>query len=187
MIRRVVSTSVAVLFLALAAPFTLQAQNIFIMGGATIPTGDDSDAISTGWMAAGGVSFDIGEEGLFAGVEGTYGRNSADDSGFLTDQSVKPYSVMGFLGYSFPTEGNVDPYIFGGAGIFGAKWSGKMGGVDVDDSHSEFGYQFGVGVSFGSETSSTRPFVEGRYQAAGGEIDGGFIGAFVGLSFGVGN
>lgn len=188
MIRRVLFTSVIALSFALVAPLTAQAQSIFVSAGAGIPTGDDSEDISTGWMAAGGVIFDVGTAGVWAGVDGMYGRNSADD--IVSDASIKPYSIMGILGYSIATDGTLDPYIFGGAGLMGVKYSEP----GFSDSASGFGWQAGAGVSFGSADAKARPYVEGRYQSASVDFEGdtssttvSFIGALVGVTIGVGN
>jgi len=190
MIRRVLFTSAIALSFALVAPLTAQAQSIFLSAGASIATGDESEDISTGWMAAGGVIFDVGTSGVWAGVDGMYGQNSTDFISLDGDVSVKPYSIMGVLGYSIATEGTLDPYIFGGAGIMGIKIS------DDSDSISEsgFGWQAGAGVSFGNADAKARPYVEGRYQSASIEFEGdsssttvSFIGVLLGVAIGVGN
>lgn len=158
MIRRALFTSAALVAFALAAPLAVQAQSIFISAGAAIPSGDDLSDVNTGWAVAGGVIFNVGENGIWAGVDGTYGRHSIDDTDPGEDDSVNPYSIMGVVGYSIPTDGNVDPYVYGGAGLQGV----KVG----SESESGFGFQGGAGVVFGSPDSSVRPYVEGRYQSA---------------------
>ena len=187
MIRRVIFTSAAVLSFALVAP--LSAQTLFISAGGAFPTGDDLDGVNTGWMAAGGVTFDVGENGLWAGIDGAYGRHGTDLVGD-GDVSVKTYSVMGILGYSFETEGSVDPYVWAGAGLAGAKIS------DNTDSFSAsgFGWQGGAGVSFGGEDANARPYVEARYHSGSMEFEGdtsnttvSFFAALVGVAIGVGN
>ncbi len=181
MIRRALITSAATLFLALAVPFTVQAQSFFFSGGAAFANGDFGDVVDTGWLVTGGVAFDVGESGLWAGVEGSYGRHSTDIDGF----NAKPYGVMGFLGYSVPTDGNVDPYVFGGAGLQGVSVS--FPGLD-SESDSAFGYQFGGGLVFGSDTNSVRPYVEGRYQGSSDDnVDLFFFGVLVGLTISAGN
>jgi len=189
MFRRVFLASLAVLSFAITAPFTAQAQTVFISAGAAIPSGDDSDDINTGWIAAGGLTFDVGEGGLWVGVDGAYGRNSITEDGVDIDENVKPYSLMGILGYSFPTEGSVSPYVWGGAGLAGASVSEST--IDVS---SGFGWQAGAGISLGS--GNARPYVEGRYHSASLEVDSGtgpsdfdlrFFAVLVGVAFGVGN
>lgn len=186
MIRRVLLTSAAVLSFALVAPLSVQAQSLYISGGAAFPSGDDLSDVNTGWMAAGGVVFDIGTSGVWAGIDGTYGRNSIEDP---STENVKPFSIMGVFGYSFETQGNVDPYVFGGAGIQGV--SSSEAGVD---SESGFGWQLGGGVVFGS--GNVRPYVEGRYHSAsidvgsgvsGAELDVRIFGALFGVVIGVGD
>jgi Outer membrane protein beta-barrel domain len=181
MFRRVFVTSLAVVSLALTVPLTAQAQSFFVSGGAAFPNGDFGDVVDTGWLVVGGVTFDVGESGLWAGVEGSYGRHSTDIDGF----NAKPYGVMGFLGYSFPTEGNVDPYFFGGAGLQGVSVSFPVG---PSDSDSAFGYQFGGGLVFGNPANSVRPYVEGRYQGSSDDsVDLNFIGVLLGLTISAGS
>ncbi len=187
MIRRVLSASAFVVALALAAP--LSAQTLYISVGGAFPTGDDLDGINTGLMAAGGVTFDVGANGLWAGVEGAYGRHGTDFTGD-GDVTAKTYSVQGILGYSFDTQGSVDPYIWGGAGLAG----GKISDDTESFSGSGFGWQGGAGISFGGEDANVRPYVEGRYHSASVEFDGdtsdttlSFFAALVGVTIGVGN
>jgi len=200
MIRRALLASAAVFSLALVAPFAVQAQSIFILGGASFADSDHLD-LDTGWLGAGGVSFDIGENGVWAGVEFSYGQNSvpdqtdADNDVLIdSDVKVKNWAAMGFIGYSFPTEGTIDPYVFGGVGVMNQSLSGSAtivgeGTFDFGeiDSESALGYQFGAGISFGSESSSVRPFVEGRYEGAGGDVEVTVIAASVGVSIAVGS
>lgn len=176
MIRRLFLVSAALLSLAIVAPVTVIAQDFFISGGAAFPSGDGADGIDTGWLVVGGVSFDIGEN-LRAGVEGSYGRHTTE---FFAPNSVKPFSVMAFLGYSFPTEGNLDPYVFGGAGLAGINRS-------PFDTFTEFGYEGGLGLVFGNETNSVRPYVEGRFQGSGGDIDAQLFSVLLGIIIGTGD
>lgn len=189
MIRRVLATSCAVLFMALAIPQVVQAQSIYVLAGASIPSSDYGDSFSTGWLAAAGVTFPIGEAGLWAGAEGLYGRNSLDSSESSVDISGKPYSIMALLGYDIPTEGKINPYVWGGAGLMGVKLSG--GGESV--SESGFGWQFGAGLALQTE-GKVHPFVEGRYQSASLTFEGdsssstvGLIGIEAGVSIGLGS
>lgn len=154
MIRRAIVTSTAVLFLALALPFTANAQSVFVLGGLSAPTGDYSDIADTGWLAAGGVTFPIGEAGLWAGAEGLYGQNSFSSD--LVDENFKIFSAMGILGYDIPTQSTVSPYIFGGAGVMT---------LSNGDSESGFGWQLGGGVGFDTG-GNVNPFIEGRFQSA---------------------
>ena len=196
MFRRTLLATAAALSLALVQPINAQAQSIFLSAGISSISTDGVD-VDAGWMAFGGFLFDIGDNGLWAGVEGGYGQNNIPDQTVdgeaLTNSDIKakPYSVMGFLGYSIPTEGSVDPYLFAGAGVIGTKLSGTgtFDGVSgsVDESESEFGFEAGAGLVFGNEANKARPYVEARYLRAGGDIDADIISGQVGVSIGLGN
>lgn len=179
MIRRAIVTSTAVLFLALVLPATANAQSIFVLAGLSAPTGDYGDAADTGWLAAGGVTFPVGEAGLWAGAEGLYGQNG--DS-VRDDENFKIFSAMGILGYDIPTESTVSPYVFGGLGLMSLGSS-----LEGTDSESGFGWQLGGGVGF--ETGgNVNPFVEGRYQSASiNDATVSIFGVEAGVSIGLGD
>ena len=180
MIRRALVSSVAALFLAFALPQTVNAQSIYVLAGLSAPTGDYGDFADTGWLAAGGVTFPIGEKGLWAGAEGLYGQNSFSSE--TVDENFKVFSAMGIIGYDIPTESSISPYLFGGLGIMS---------LSNGDSESGFGWQGGAGVAFAGEGNVT-PFVEGRFQSASigdGESDStiSLFGIEAGVSIGVGS
>ena len=205
MLRRVFLASLAAVSVAIGAPHAALSQAIFLSGGAafsssfelTDPTETVEPDIDTGWLAAGGLVFDIGEGGLWAGIEGSYGQSNGPDQNGLSDITLSPWGLMGFLGYSFPTTGSIDPYVFGGAGLSGVKIEITEDGDLFDESASGFGYEFGGGISFGSETSKIRPYVEGRYMSMSGDVDlpddptvdvdNNIIGALLGVVINVGS
>lgn len=175
MIRRAIVTSTAVLFMALALPLTANAQSVFVLAGLSSPSSDFGDFADTGWLAAGGVTFPVGEAGLWAGAEGLFGQNGFSN---VDDETYKVFSAMGILGYDIQTESSVSPYVFGGLGLMS---------LSNGDSESGFGWQLGGGVGF--ETGgNVSPFVEGRYQSA--SLDGGTLAIFGvagGVSIGLGD
>ncbi|HSM09236.1 MAG TPA: outer membrane beta-barrel protein [Gemmatimonadota bacterium] len=165
MIRRAIVASTTVLFMALALPLTAHAQSVFVLGGLSAPTGDYGDVADTGWLGAVGVTFPVGEAGLWAGAEGLYGQNSFSSD--AVDENYKLFSAMGILGYDIQTQSSVSPYVFGGLGLMSLSSS-----IEGSDSESGFGWQLGGGVGF--ETGGNiSPFVEARYQSAsiGDEAD----------------
>ena len=186
MIRRAIVTSTAVLFLAFAFPLTASAQSIYVLAGASLPTGDygDEDTFDaeTGWLAAAGVTIPVGEAGLWVGAEGMYGRNGIAD----IDESFKLFSVMGIVGYDIPTESTVSPYVWGGAGLMSVSTT-----FEDSESESGFGWQLGAGVGF--ETGGNiNPFVEARYQSGSIDLDEesftvSLIGLEAGVSIGLGD
>lgn len=175
MIRRAIVASAAVLFMALALPQEGQAQSIYVLAGLSAPTGDYGDFADTGWLAAGGVTFPVGQAGLWAGAEGLYSRNG---HATLDDESFKVFSAMGLLGYDIPTESSVSPFVFGGLGLMS---------LSNGDSESGFGWQLGGGAAFEGESNIT-PFVEARYQSASIEdVTVSFFGLEAGVSIGLGD
>ncbi|MGD8494920.1 MAG: outer membrane beta-barrel protein [Gemmatimonadales bacterium] len=188
MIRRMLAVSTAVLFVFTALPRSADAQSVYVLAGASVPTSDYGDAFKTGWLAAAGVTFPIGEAGLWAGAEGLYGQNSFDSTE-STDLKGKPYSIMAILGYDIPTEGKINPYVWGGAGLMGLRQT--SGGESTSDSG--FGWQFGAGLALAT-AGRVSPFVEGRYQSAsitpGDSSESATVGLFgieAGISIGLGS
>ena len=183
MIRRMLIASAAVFAFALAAPINTQAQNVFVLAGISVPSGEFSDYAKTGWMAEVGLTFPVGEDGLWAGVAGGYGVNKHDvdaDPSFFVEEGDKTnlLSAMAILGYTVQTDGNVSPYVWGGAGVQVHQFRSEMS-PSFNDSSSKFGFQFGAGVSFGADDASAQPFIEGRFQ---GSSDSKIIAGSVGVS-----
>jgi len=185
MTRRVLSVSAVVLVLALAAPITAQAQSIFVLAGISSPTGDFGDYAKVGWLAAAGVTYPVGDAGMWVGVEGSYGVNKHDEDvlGVEAGDKTNLIGVMAILGYDFATEGSVQPYVWGGGGLQVHQFRSEAS-PSFNESSSKFGYQFGAGVSFGGAESNAHPFVEGRFQ---GSEDSKIIAGEVGVSIGIGN
>jgi opacity protein-like surface antigen len=180
---------VAAALFAFVFPVTLSAQSLYISGGATFPTGDFGDYADTGWMIAGGVLFnDIGTGGLSLGAEGFYGENKHGNNDFdYGDGKTNPYCVMGIAVYSFQTGGSIQPYVFGGAGWLAHKFTASALEIDISETTSSFGYQFGAGVGF-PISQKVSIYGEGRYMGGTGDnSDTKFFGAFAGLTFGLGS
>jgi len=181
MLKKSVGFLAALALLGFAVPTHADAQGttLYISGGGSFPTGNFGDYADTGWMAAGGVVFDIGTAGLGAGVDLFYGQNNHSYEGALDGEKTSPYGAMAFLEYGFQTSGKLQPYLFGGAGLLVHRLSAD--GVE-SDSETKFGYQFGAGLGFplGGTTSL---YVEGRYMGAS---DTNYFAALAGFAFGLG-
>ena len=80
MIRRLLLASATLVAFVLAVPVTAQAQSLYVSVGAAFPSGDDLDEIDTGWLLAGGLTFDVGGSGVWAGVDGSYGSHGIADT-----------------------------------------------------------------------------------------------------------
>jgi opacity protein-like surface antigen len=160
-------------FLAFAVPAQAQT-TLYVEGGAAFPTGNYGDVFNTGWMAAGGVLFGLGDSGFGVGGEVFYGQTSAKDefSTLVPGAKTSPYGVMAIADYSFGSEGSLRPYLFGGLGLTVLRSSSDN---FESDSESKFGYQFGAGLSF-----PIGLFVEGRYMGA---ENANYFGALAGWAF----
>jgi len=191
MMKRSVLLLAVIALVGFAVPSHAQAQTtLYVSGGAAIPTGDFGTYANTGWMAAAGVLFGIGESGLGVGGELFYGQNNhKSESSFFDNEKTTPYGAMAIVDYSFSTGGGIEPYVFGGAGVLIHKFSADN---IESESNSAFGYQFGAGVAFpiGATTSL---YGEGRYigsSSTGEGTDAGnttYFGVLAGIAFQLGS
>ena len=164
--KRSVLFLAAFAFLAFAIPAQAQT-TLYIAGGASFPTGDFGDYANTGWMAAGGAIFGLGDSGFGVGGEVFYGQNNhKDEVSLFENTKTTPYGIMAIADYTFGSGGGLRPYLFGGLGLMVHKFSGD--GFD-SESESGFGYQFGAGLSF-----PIGLFVEGRFMGSSSMGEGEF-------------
>ena len=145
---------------ALALTATPAAAQISVFGGGGVasPQGDDQDAIDSGLILVGGVTFDLSEM-LSLYAEGTWGTHD------LSETTVNPSSLMAGLLYGFGGEdAAISPYVFAGGGLQGLS-------IDVDSEPSDrtFGWQAGAGLGF--ELIGLPAFLEARYHSASFDSD----------------
>jgi hypothetical protein len=147
----------AVLCAGLSSPAVGQTPLLVWAGaGPSIPLGDFGDAADAGWMAGAGLLAVIGQSGLWAGVEGTLGRNS------FKDYDGGNWELMGgggMVGYTLSPGARARPYVFGNVGLLSLKAS--AGGFS-SDSESGLSMGAGGGVTY-SLTESASLFASGRY------------------------
>ncbi|MDX1577189.1 MAG: outer membrane beta-barrel protein [Gemmatimonadota bacterium] len=173
--------------MALALPLAVQGQVIYGGAGILSDVGDIGDVTDAGFLALAGVVFPVSESGFGVGVEGLYSSLGATDS----DGSIDILGALATVGLSFNAEGNVHPYIYGGAGIVNLDADDEASGTS--DSETKFGFQGVAGVDFGV-SDNVGIFVEGRYlgsssiddEAGGDSVSLQALGGAVGISIGVG-
>lgn len=135
-------------------------------GGLAMPTGDFSDAASTGfnfgasgtWMftPAVGVGVDLG----YFMWNGSDELNDALTAiataaeGTPTDVEAKFSAIQagGHLMYMFPSSGSIKPWLKGGLGIYNFKFKTESdnSSYEGDDSESNMGINVGGGINMGS-------------------------------------
>jgi hypothetical protein len=173
--------------LSFTLPTQASAQGVFLGAGATIPMGDYGDYAKTGWAVDAGVTFPIGENGLFVFADGMYGSNSHSDH-----DGDKTNLIGGFGGveYAFSEPGEAGPFVFGQVGFLR---HGFKSDEHPDDDESDMGLAFGGGAGYGFPVGGMNAFVLGRFiQGRYGASDGfeawttTFVGVMAGVSIPLG-
>jgi opacity protein-like surface antigen len=160
--------------LSATKPFSLG-----ISGGASIPTGDLSDGVNTGYNLGGHVA--LGVAALPISFRGdvnydSFGAKGSDNG----DAHVWSYTVNAV--YDIPTMTGVSPYLIGGVGGFKPGYSNSVGGTTYSAStDTNFGFDLGAGLTI--PLSGFNAFVEARYNHFNTDGDGSA--SFVPITFGV--
>lgn len=150
-----------------------------ISGGASIPTGDLSDFVNTGYNVGGHVG--LGTPALPISFRGdvNYDNFGAKGSG---NSNVHVWSYTANAVYEVPTMTGIRPYIIGGIGGFTPGSSTTSGGTTYSASGStKFGFDVGGGLTI--PLSGFNTFIEARYNRFNN--DGGGNTSFIPISFGV--
>jgi hypothetical protein len=174
----------ALAVLSFSFPTQASAQGVFLGGGATFPTGDYGDYADAGWMAEAGLSFPIGEQGIFIFADGLYGSNGHSDH-----DGDKTNLLGGFLGLEkmFANEAGAGPFIFGEVGFLRHSYkSDEYPEWEEDDT----GFAFGGGAGYSIMLSETLNgwvlgrYIHGMYSGDDGSED--WNTSFFGIMAGVG-
>ncbi len=150
-----------------------------ISGGASIPSGDLSNFVNTGYNLGGHVA--LGTPTLPISFRGdvNYDNFGAKGSG---NSNVHIWSYTANALYEVPTATGIRPYIIGGIGGFTPGSSTTSGGTTYSASGStKFGFDVGGGLTI--PLSGFNAFVEARYNHFNN--DGGGSTAFIPITFGV--
>jgi hypothetical protein len=148
---------VAVPSLSAQAP-TRNPLTLGLMGGATVPVGDFGDDAEVGFH--GGALVGWMPQGLPIVIRGElqYHRNNLKLE-FLEEVSPVPlddasgHSTLTVAGAALevglmPSSAAVRPFVLVGAANYSAKISVKVEGLEVSDTESAFGFNFGGGLRF---------------------------------------
>lgn len=159
--------------LAVAAT-TVQAQSMTptakpvdfgIAGGLSVPTGDLSNGVKSGFNVSALAEFKGAEWPVALRIEGQYQQFSG--KGDFSDGKFKTMGGLANLLYYFPTKSTVSPYITGGVGFFhvkedaGSACDPTLGPCSTTEN--KFGFDAGAGLKFQLTGFST--FIEADWQS----------------------
>ena len=150
-----------------------------LSGGASIPTGDLSNSVNTGYNIGGHVG--LGSPAIPIGFRGdvNYDNFGAKGSG---NANAHVWSYTANAVYDIPTMTGIRPYVIGGIGGFKPGVSTSSGGNTYSASGgTKFGFDLGGGLTI--PLSGFNAFVEARYNHFNN--DGGGSTSFVPITFGV--
>jgi opacity protein-like surface antigen len=150
-----------------------------ISGGASIPTGDLSDGLNTGYNIGGHLG--LGTPALPISFRGDVNYDNFGAKGSSSsDAHIWSYTANAV--YEVPTMTGIRPYIIGGIGGFTPSVSYTSGGTTVSASDgTKFGFDVGGGLTI--PLSGFNAFVEARYNHFNN--DGGGTSSFVPITFGL--
>jgi hypothetical protein len=164
------------------------AQSVFLGAGATIPSGDYGDYADVGWIAEAGISFPVGEQGIFLFADGLYGSNSHSDH-----EGDKTNLLGGFAGIekAFMNEDGAGPFIFAEVGFLRHSYrSDEHSEWEEDDTGLAFGGGAGYGLPLGENLNGwiLGRYIRGQYSGDEGYEDWNtaFFGVMAGVSIQVG-
>lgn len=146
--------------------------SIGVSGGASIPTGDFSNGVNTGWNLNGHLG--LATPMLPVSFRGDVGYNNWGAKG---GGSAHMWNLTGNAVFTIPNPTGVSPYIIGGLGAYKPGFS--YNGVTAN-SNWNFGYNVGAGVNL--PLSGFNTFIEAKYvhvNTQGGNSQ------FVPITFGV--
>jgi opacity protein-like surface antigen len=154
---------------AAAAPVSAQAVvsspvRFGIMGGATMPLSDFSDAAKTGWNA--GILMNVGVPLVPVSfrVDGQWQQLTGKDQDFgeagISHDDFRIIDGTANVVYTFGAALPTKFYLIGGAGVYNVRV--KNDDLDLNANSTKFGLNAGVGFKFQLTGFST--FIEARYH-----------------------
>ena len=174
---------VLMLLLLLVLPNQARAQRshaFALGGGAAIPVGKLSDVQKTGYNAIVALAIGVPELPIGVRFDATYNNLLRATTAPSTGTTYSDFRVTGLLAnlvYAFPGT-SAKPYVVFGGGLYTSK-------ADVADSKSQnnFGFNAGLGVTFGFGPFAT--FLESRYHSISRNAEKGGVFQFVPITFGL--
>ena len=137
--------------------------------GASVPMGDFGDGADLGFHLGGLIEYKPASLPMSLRGELTYHRNGLKDDLFGSDfGSIDGnFSQIDFVGNAVMPFGDAAstarPYVIGGLGLYRLKASAEFQDVDISDTQTKFGLNFGAGLTF--NLSGFETFVETRFHS----------------------
>lgn len=147
-----------------------------VSAGASIPTGDLSNNVNTGYNITGHVG--VAVPALPISFRGDVGYNNWGAKAKTSSYNDHAWGFTANALVDLPVAVVVHPYVIGGIG--GYRFGRSAGDVTVNDNTTRFGYNLGGGINLPLSGFST--FVEARYNHANRDIGSS---SFVPITFGV--
>jgi len=127
--------------------------SIGISGGMSVPTGDYSDFIKSGYNLSGMFEVKPAAFPVALRLEGQWQKFDAKGG---EDANLRTLGVLANAVYYLPTPGIVKPYFTGGLGMMNGKVTGG-------ESSTKFAFDLGAGVNF--QLTGITTFVEANWQS----------------------
>jgi hypothetical protein len=152
---------------ALAGPGGASAQAVIGVGaGVAVPTGGYADVADTGWLAAAGVGFPVGDMPLSIGAYGFYGSNAHESP--PAGDKTNLYGALAGVSHAFGDPEGVFPFVGGMVGFMTRSFRSESQPA-FEGSESGLAARASAGVGF--PLGSIGGFVEAHWLTSFGAID----------------
>ena len=134
-----------------------------VMGGLSLPMGDLSDGVNSGYNITGNIWMPLGSTLKFrgdVGYESFGGKGSTSVAGFDFNVLSLTGNVVLPLGGE-KAEGGIRPYLIGGGGLYRGTIKVNVIGLSGSESSSDLGINAGGGFEF--KLSGFTTFAEARF------------------------
>jgi hypothetical protein len=134
--------------------------SLLVSGGASIPMGDYADYAKTGYVAAVGLMFKVGEKGLSVGAQGLFGGNSHSD---YDGDKTTLLGALGTVAYRLGDPAKPGISLVGNLGMLQHKYSSDQ---FPGEEGSSSGLAYGGGAAFMVPRGNMSLYAAVRYLMA---------------------
>jgi opacity protein-like surface antigen len=141
-----------------------------VFAGASIPVGDSSDGINTGYTLGGAADLRVPTTALGGRLEGTYsswGAKGLAGTGVSADASEIGANLNLVVWFPMTAPVSVSPYVAAGPSFSRFKGSISSGNTSVSVTENHWGFNAGGGVDIALGTLAVR--IDARYKRISGD------------------